>query len=257
MAGSLDSRTAGEIRKRSQAFFEAELDRYKDVSPPSIQDDDRTRRLLESLPVSPESKLIDIGCGTGNVASLLKQLYPQVTVCGLDISPKVIARAKELDRTGDIEFIVATESEIPFADSVFDSAVCRFSLHHYPDLAAHLREVRRILESGGTYLIVEVLPETGRFHTMLNGVFAAAERESAGHVAYYSLDDYKEMLAQASFKLRSVRPIPLQLKLGKYLNHCREIRKTPASFQERISFEEGEDWFSVRLPAAGLFTEAE
>ena len=214
MAGSLDSRTAGEIRKRSQAFFEAELDRYKDVSPPSIQDDDRTRRLLESLPVSPESKLIDIGCGTGNVAALLRQLYPQVTVCGLDISPKVIARAKELDQTGDIEFIVATESEIPFADSVFDTAVCRFSLHHYPDLAAHFREVRRILESGGTYLIVEVLPESGRFHTMLNDVFAAAERESTGHVAYYSLDDYKEMLAQASFKLRSVRPIPLQLKLG-------------------------------------------
>ena len=131
MAGSLDSRTAGEIRKRSQAFFEAELDRYKDVSPPSIQDDDRTRRLLESLPVSPESKLIDIGCGTGNVASLLRQLYPQVTVCGLDISPKVIARAKELDQTGDIEFIVATESEIPFRR-------LRFRLGRLPILAPPL-----------------------------------------------------------------------------------------------------------------------
>ena len=91
---------------------------------------------------------------------------------------------------------------------------------------------------------------------MLNEVFSAAERESAGHVAYYSLEDYKHLLAPAKLKLRSVQPIPLELKIGKYLTHCREIRKTPASFQRRISFEEGDDWFSVRLPAAGLFAEA-
>ena len=257
MAEPLDPHTAGEIRKRSRTFFEAELDRYQDVSPPSIQDDDQTRRLLESLPVPPESKLIDIGCGTGNVASLLRQLYSQATVCGLDISPRVIARAKELDRTGSIDFVVATESELPFSDSAFDCAVCRFSLHHYPDLVAHLREVRRILETGGTYLIVEIVPESGRFQAMLNHVFAAAERESTGHVAYYSREDYSEVLAQANLKLRSVRPFPLQLKMGKYLTHCREIRKTPASFQNRIAFEEAVDWFSVRLPAAGLFAEAE
>lgn len=257
MAEPLDPQTARETRRRSQAFFEAELDRYQDVSPPSIQDDDRTRRLLESIPAPPEAKLLDIGCGTGIVASHLRRLYPQATVCGLDLSPKVIARAKELDRTGSIDFVVATESELPFPDSVFDSGVCRFSLHHYPDLAAHFREVHRILRRKGTYLIVEVLPEAGRFQRMLNEVFAAAERESAGHVAYYSREDYRDLLAAAKLKLRSVQPIPLKLKIGKYLTHCREIRKTPASFRRRISFEEGDDWFSVRLPAAGLFAEAE
>ena len=257
MAEPLDPHAAGEIRERSRTFFEAELDRYRDVSPPSIQDDQQTRRLLQSLPVSPGSKLIDIGCGTGIAASHLKRLFPQAAVCGLDISCKVIARARELDRTGSIEFVVATESELPFSDSVFDSAVCRFSLHHYPDLAAHFREVRRILKRKGIYLIVEVLPEAGRFQTMLNDVFAAAERESAGHVAYYSLEDFRDLLAPAKLTLRSVQPIPLQLKIGKYLNHCQEIRKTPPSFRNRISFEEGDDWFSVRLPAAGLFAEAD
>ena len=257
MSEPLDPRAAGEIRKRSRTFFEAELDRYKDVSPPSIQDGAQTRRLLQSLPVPPGSRLVDIGCGTGIVASHLKRLFPQAGVCGLDISPKVIARAQELDRTGSIDFVVATESELPFRDSVFASAVCRFSLHHYPDLPAHFREVRRVLKKKGIYLIVEVLPEAGRFQTMLNDVFAAAERNSAGHVAYYSLEDFMDLLAPAKLKLRSVQPIPLQLKIGKYLTHCREIRETPASFRKRISFEEGDDWFSVRLPAAGLFAEAE
>ena len=187
----------------------------------------------------------------------MKRLFPKAGVCGLDISPKVIARARELDRTGSIGFVVATESALPFSDSVFDSAVCRFSLHHYPDLAAHFREVRRILKRKGIYLIVEVLPEAGRFQTILNDVFAAAERESAGHVAYYSLEDFTELLAPANLRLRSVQPFPVQLKMGKYLTHCQEIRKTPASFQKRISFEEGEDWYSVLLPASGLFAEAE
>lgn len=257
MAEPLDPCTAGEIRRRSRNFFEAELDRYRDVSPPSIQDDQQTRRLLQSLPAPPDSKLLDIGCGTGIAASHLKRLFPQAAVCGLDLSPKVIARARELDRTGSIQFVVATESELPFSDSVFDSAVCRFSLHHYPDPAAHFREVRRILKKKGIYLIVEVLPEAGRFQAMLNDVFAAAERESAGHVAYYSLEDFRDLLAPAKLQLRSVQPIPLQLKIGKYLDHCEEIRKTPASFRKRISFEEGDDWFSVRLPAAGLFAQAE
>ena len=162
-----------------------------------------------------------------------------------------------MDRIGSIDFVVATDSELPFPDSVFDSAVCRFSLHHYPDLVAHFREVRRILKTRGIYLIVEILPEAGRFQTMLNDVFAAVERESAGHVAYYSLEDYMDLLAPAKLKLRSVRPFPLQLKIGKYLTHCQELRKTPASFQKRISFEEEDDWFSVRLPAAGLFARAE
>lgn len=209
------------------------------------------------MPAPPDSKLVDIGCGTGIVASHMKRLFPQAAVWGLDISPKVIARARELDRTGSIAFVVATESELPFSDSVFDSAVCRFSLHHYPDLAAHFREVRRILKRRGIYLIVEVLPEAGEFQAMLNDVFAAAERESAGHVAYYSLEDFRDLLAPAKLKLRSVQPIPLRLKIGKYLNHCEEIRKAPESFQKRISFEEGDDWFSVQLPAAGLFAEAE
>ena len=257
MVEPLVPRTAEEIRRRSRIFFEAELERYRDVSPPSIQDDDQTLSLLKSLPLLPEPKLLDMGCGTGNVASHLRRLHPQATVCGLDISPKVIARAKELDRTASIDYIVSAESDLPFPNAVFDSAVCRFSLHHYPDLAAHFCEVRRILKAGGVYLIVEVLPQAGRFQTMLNDVFAAAERESAGHVAYYSLEDYRDLLAPAKLTLRSVRTIPLQLKIGKYLAHCQEIRKTPASFQKRSSFEEGDDWFSVRLPAAGLFAEAD
>ena len=152
---------------------------------------------------------------------------------------------------------MATESELPFSDSAFDCAVCRFSLHHYPDLAAHLREVRRILVTGGIYLIVEGVPETVRFQSMLNETFGAAERETTGHVAYYSLEEFAELLLYAKLRLRSVEPFPFRLKMGKYLTPCQEIRKTPASFQNRISFDEGDDWFSVRLAAAGLFAEAE
>ena len=257
MVKSIDPQIIARIRETSRIFFEEELGRYQDVSPPSIQDEDQTRHLLESLPVSPGSKLIDIGCGTGIVAWHMKRICPSATVVGLDISPRVIRRARELDPTGNIQFIAATDSELPFSDAAFDGAVCRFSLHHYPDLASRFREVRRILEIGATYLIIEVVPEHGRFQAILNHVFTVAERETTGHVAFYSVEDYLDLLVPAKLKLRTVQPIPLQLKMAKYLTHCQEIGKTPASFQKRISFEEGNDWFSIRLPAAGLFAEAE
>lgn len=102
------------IRERSRKFFETELERYVDVAPPSVQDDERLKDLLTSLAATKNSVFLDIGSGIGYVAASVKELFPDASVCGTDISAKVIKKAKELDHTHTVNFLVANEWNLPF-----------------------------------------------------------------------------------------------------------------------------------------------
>src|SRR5207249_10176352 len=52
------------------------------------------RALLEQAGLRPGQRVLDVGCGTGTLATLIKQLYPDVAVVGLDPDPKALARAR-------------------------------------------------------------------------------------------------------------------------------------------------------------------
>ena len=52
------------------------------------------KALLEQAALRPGQRVLDVGCGTGTLATLIKQLYPDVEVVGLDPDPKALARAR-------------------------------------------------------------------------------------------------------------------------------------------------------------------
>lgn len=121
---------------------------------------DRARAvLLEYAPLRDGETVLDVGCGTGTLAVLLKQRHPAVEVAGLDPDPKALARAqRKADRAG-----VRLRLEQGFADEIrhpaacFDLVVSSFMFHHLePDQkAATLREIRRVLKPGGRLLLLD------------------------------------------------------------------------------------------------------
>jgi ubiquinone/menaquinone biosynthesis C-methylase UbiE len=115
---------------------------------------DRARReLVAQADLEPLYRVLDIGCGTGGLAVLIKQLYPGVEVVGLDPDDKALARAKrKAQRAG-----VAIQFDCGFADALdypagsFDRVFSSFMFHHLDreEKEKTLREIRRLLKDRG------------------------------------------------------------------------------------------------------------
>jgi ubiquinone/menaquinone biosynthesis C-methylase UbiE len=84
--------------------------------------DTARRKLLDQATVRPGHHVLDIGCGTGTFATLIKGLYPDVDVVGLDPDPKALARAKrKAERAAvSIRLDQGFSDELPYPEASFD-----------------------------------------------------------------------------------------------------------------------------------------
>src|SRR5262245_20656975 len=92
-------------------------------------------RMLRLARLQPSESVLDVGCGTGTLAILAKQQVGATgTVCGVDASPEMIARAeKKSGKAGaEIVFKKAFAQSLPFPDAEFDVVLATVMLHHLP-----------------------------------------------------------------------------------------------------------------------------
>lgn len=104
--------------------------------------------LVEAADVRPGERVVDVACGTGIVARLAaERTGPDGSVAGVDINAGMLAVARSIAPT--IEWYEAPAEALPLADSAVDVALCNLGLMFFPDKVAALREMRRVLTSGG------------------------------------------------------------------------------------------------------------
>jgi ubiquinone/menaquinone biosynthesis C-methylase UbiE len=108
----------------------------------------KVRRLLEDLRSRcGGGKMLDLGCGTGFLIRLARDLFAEVH--GVDVTPAMLAR---VDRSSGNVFLHNTAAEhLPFADDTFDLVTAYSFLHHLEDYARVLLEARRVLRPGGLF----------------------------------------------------------------------------------------------------------
>jgi len=113
------------------------------------------RQLVEQAGIEAGHRVLDIGCGTGNLTLLIKRLQTFAKVVGIDPDPKALARARgKAEEAGvAIELDRGFADELPYAAASFDRVVSAFMLHHLPPevKANTLREARRVLRGGGAF----------------------------------------------------------------------------------------------------------
>lgn len=96
-------------------------------------------------------RVLDLGCGNGNVIAALREKIP-VEYYGLDLSEKMVEEAG--CRLGDeIDLRVGDAEHMPYEDRMFDLIICNASFHHYPHPKRALEEMRRVLRPGGVLIL--------------------------------------------------------------------------------------------------------
>jgi SAM-dependent methyltransferase len=103
------------------------------------------QRIVELVP--PGARVLDIGCGIGEILSMLRQTR-QCRCAGMDISPAAI---RKLLLAG-IEGKVSALPEVPFPSASFDAVLCTETLEHVSNVNRSLAEIRRVLKPGGLFL---------------------------------------------------------------------------------------------------------
>jgi len=117
------------------------------------------RSLVDQAEIGPGQRVLEIGCGTGNLALLVKRLHPNAEVVGLDPDARALARARrKCERRGlDVQLDRGFAEELSYPDGSFDRVLSAFMFHHLgPDeKEAVLREVRRVLKPGGSLHLLD------------------------------------------------------------------------------------------------------
>jgi ubiquinone/menaquinone biosynthesis C-methylase UbiE len=103
----------------------------------------------------PGERVLDVACGTGVVARVASQgVGPAGTVVGLDLNPGMLAvaassAAGQAATGAPIRWQEASATKMPLPDASFDIVYCQLGLQFFPDRAAALREMHRVLAPGG------------------------------------------------------------------------------------------------------------
>jgi ubiquinone/menaquinone biosynthesis C-methylase UbiE len=133
----------------------------------------RQARFLESsvypqIDFSQQRNLIEVGCGVGAQTEILLERFPKLRISGIDSSSTQITRAKkhltQATREGRVEFRVADALHLPYPDNHFDAAFVCWFLEHVQTPVEILKEIRRVLTSGGILYCSEVLNNSLYLH---------------------------------------------------------------------------------------------
>ncbi|SDO44593.1 ubiE/COQ5 methyltransferase family protein [Rhodoferax sp. OV413] len=140
--------------------------------------------LLRHAAPQAGERLLDIACGTGIVArEAAPRVGPQGQVVALDMTPAMLAVARALPAPAGavIDWQEGNALALPFADGAFERVLCQHGLQFFPDRAAALREMRRVLAPGGRAVLMVLQPLA--LHPVFEALMQSVARQLALPVA--------------------------------------------------------------------------
>lgn len=152
--------------------------------------------LIKELDGKNFKTLLDVGCGNGIFLSMVLNKF-DVEVSGIDISPGMIEKSKEL-LDGRADPKVGDSEHLPWNDRSFDIVTCSASFHHYPGPELVLKEMKRVLRPGGILMIADPFTPNNLLRFFVN-LFMNFSK--SGDVRIYSQNEMQELLEKCGFTL--------------------------------------------------------
>ncbi len=114
---------------------------------------DLGRWTLERLPWRGDERVLDVGCGPGDLlCAMARHCDEWGMLAGFDFSAGMVAEAIGTAAGLPARFLVADAQDIPFPDRSFDVVMARHMLYHVPDIDRSVAEAARVLRPGGAFL---------------------------------------------------------------------------------------------------------
>ena len=111
--------------------------------------------VLDRMRLEPDDNVLDLGCGVGWLTRLVAEQVPEGRVVGVDVSDEMIRRARRRHYDLDNAMFVAGEADqIPWDANFFTRVISVESAYYWPDPAAGLREIFRVMREGGSLWVL-------------------------------------------------------------------------------------------------------
>jgi demethylmenaquinone methyltransferase/2-methoxy-6-polyprenyl-1,4-benzoquinol methylase len=118
------------------------------------------RRAVRELAAPPGGTVIDLCCGTGDLAFHLARSERSRSVVGVDFCEPMLegarTRAQRARVAERVRFELADVTALPYPDATFDGATMGFSMRNVVDISRTLREIRRVLRPGSRFVNLDV-----------------------------------------------------------------------------------------------------
>lgn len=133
----------------------------------------RTAGLAVSVHAAPR-RVLDVGCGAGELLRLLAARYPNATeLAGVDPAPSMIEAAERAAGDRRLRFTVGAAEDLPYPDGAFGLVVSTTSFDHWADQRAGLAECARVTAPGGHLVLADL------FSPVLSPTLLAGRRGKA------------------------------------------------------------------------------
>lgn len=197
-------RTAEEYKKLSIQEFTKAAQRYdsahagiyemcKEDYPP----------ILEELRKIQFDKLLDAGCGTAPMLSLLTEEYPGKSFVGLDLTPEMIRKAQEKNLP-NTELVVGDCENLPFEAETFDVVINSQSFHHYPNPQDFFNSVYRVLKPGGCLILRDNTGPNWMMWAWNSVILPLCNLVGHGDVRAYKLSEVRRLCENSGFVIEKL-----------------------------------------------------
>lgn len=196
---------------------------------------------------------LDVGCGAGHLSFALAQAFAHVQLA--DPSPRMIETAlHEAQRRSltNVRGELAQAEQLPFGDRSFDLVATRFSAHHWRDLPAALRELRRVVKPDGRVLVIDLLgDESPLIDTHLQTLELLRD---PSHVRDYTGSAWRTLLDESNFAVTQTQTWPLRLEFASWTARMRTAPLAIDALQWLLAQAPREVHDGLAIEADGSFT---
>jgi ubiquinone/menaquinone biosynthesis C-methylase UbiE len=203
------------------------------------------RELAASMPRAPI--VLDLGCGAGHASFAVAPVAESVTA--FDLSAQMLEVVTGAARERGLANLATRQGDVgrlPFADASFCMVVTRFSAHHWFDVPAALREVKRVLKPRGLFVVIDITaPETALHDTTLQAVELLRD---GSHVRDYRPSEWRTMLQDAGFACERAGDWKLEMKFDEWTARMRTPAERVAAIRSLFATapEETRQYFAVQ-----------